>query len=256
MSAEQTRSVIQQWASALNTVDNAKLAGLAAPDATHWIAGLKEKIPYAGTVPYAERLTQMSTMFGQMKKIEVTVIEITVEGNTGILEIEAHGEGPSAGQIYDNNAILKFVVKDGKIQSLREYVDFFTVFKYLGKEPHRLVVLRYNSDLGAPIMVHTLNGPYEYNCCCATPTLELKQRLFYPKHPGLAFTCKGLPVFILDSSRWTFYTHPSFPHNAIVFDVVCPPPVAGPSGTRFTGSKRSSEDTDHGTRTLRQRTGN
>ncbi|KAJ3478581.1 hypothetical protein NLJ89_g12375 [Agrocybe chaxingu] len=37
-----------------------------------------------------------------------------------------------------------------------------------------------------------------------------------------------------------------------------PPPVAGPSGTHFTAtaSKRSLEDTDHGTRTLRQRTGN
>ncbi|CAA7266150.1 unnamed protein product [Cyclocybe aegerita] len=135
MSSEQTRSVIQQWASAVNTVDGAKLAALAAPDAIHWIAGLKEKIPYAGSVPYAERLTKMSTMFGQMKNVQVTVIGITVEGNTGVLELEIHGEGPDAGQVYDNNAILKFVVKDGKIQSLREYVDFFALFKYLGTQP-------------------------------------------------------------------------------------------------------------------------
>ncbi|CAA7262133.1 unnamed protein product [Cyclocybe aegerita] len=134
MTAEKTRSVIQQWVDALNTADHTTLFALAAPDATHWISGLEEKIPYAGSLPYAERLKQMAPIFGQMKSMKVKVLGLTVEGDTGVLEVESRGEGPNEGQVYENNVMMKFVVKEEKIQSIREYVDFLALFKYLGKE--------------------------------------------------------------------------------------------------------------------------
>ena len=36
------------------------------------------------------------------------------------------------GRIYENGVMMKFVVRDGKIQSVSEYADLFAVLKFRG----------------------------------------------------------------------------------------------------------------------------
>ena len=131
MSAEESRRIALQWVECLikNSLDD--LMALGAPDATWWISGLKETSPYAGTYPYSERGEQMKEIFKEKKSSTFTIRGITTEGDTVVIEGSPRFEVQD-GRIYENDVVLKFVIKDGKIQSLREYLDFFAVLKFMG----------------------------------------------------------------------------------------------------------------------------
>ncbi|CAA7266149.1 unnamed protein product [Cyclocybe aegerita] len=131
---DNVRSVIKQWIDSIARRDWAALSSLATPDAMYWIAGLKSKIPYAGTELYSERVKLIRSIFGPMSFWHPEIVDITVEGDTGVLETKANGEGPKEGQIYSNAGIFKFVVRDGKIIEVKEFLDFFAVYAYMGIE--------------------------------------------------------------------------------------------------------------------------
>ena len=132
MSAEEsTRRIALQWIECLveNRFDD--LMALGAPDATWWVSGLKETFPFAGTYPYAEREKQMKEVFKDRKSSTFTMRGITTEGDTVVIEGSPRFEVQD-GRVYENDVILKFVIKDGKVQSLREYVDLCAVLKFIG----------------------------------------------------------------------------------------------------------------------------
>jgi len=110
---------------------------LGAPNATFFFAGLASKIPLAGTASYEERLgQQLPPIFGTFATLTIDELGITVEGDTAVVETHAVGKAtagtPEEDKTYDNLSLIKFVVKEGKIESVREYVDFFEIFDYLG----------------------------------------------------------------------------------------------------------------------------
>ena len=109
------------------------LMALGAPDATWWISGLKETSPLTGTQPYADREKQLRELFKDSISVAFTIRGITTEGDTVIVEGAPRVEKKD-GRVYANDVMLKFVVKDGKIQSVREYVDLFPVLKFMGSE--------------------------------------------------------------------------------------------------------------------------
>ncbi|KAF8153127.1 hypothetical protein B0H34DRAFT_722342 [Crassisporium funariophilum] len=131
MSTEETRRVAIQVAACIDEGRFADLAAFAAPGATWWFAGLKEKIPTAGAIPFEERLKELGGIFHDIKTFSFNTHDITVEGNTAVIEGAPRGE-THGGKVYENNAMIKLVIKDGKVETLREYVDFFAVFKFMG----------------------------------------------------------------------------------------------------------------------------
>ncbi|KAJ3512744.1 hypothetical protein NLJ89_g3346 [Agrocybe chaxingu] len=128
MSTEETRSVIEQWVGAISVLDIAALQNIAAPGARYWTSGPKEKIPFAGDLSYADRIGGMPKGLGQVKSRKFTNRGIVVEGDTGVLELHLTGEG-QGGYPIDNGVMIKFVVKDGKIQDVREYMDATSFFR-------------------------------------------------------------------------------------------------------------------------------
>ena len=60
----------------------------------------------------------------------MTIRGITTEGDTVVLEGAPRGERKDGG-IYVNDVMLKFVIKDGKIQSLKEYADLLSILKFM-----------------------------------------------------------------------------------------------------------------------------
>lgn len=138
-SAEESRRIALQWVKCIieNRIDD--LMALGAPEATWWISGLKEISPYAGTYPYSERGEQMKEVFKEKKSSMFTIRGITTDysdsegggGDTVVIEGSPRFEVQD-GRIYENDVMLKFVIKDGKIQSLREYLDLFAVLKFVG----------------------------------------------------------------------------------------------------------------------------
>ena len=134
---EDTRAVVRKFIRTLAARDFTELLTMGAPNATFFFAGLTSKIPMAGTASYQERLGhQLPQLFANFATLTNEELGITVEGETGVAEIHIIGMGaagtPQEGKTYDNHSLMKFVVKDGKIESIREYIDFFAIFDYLG----------------------------------------------------------------------------------------------------------------------------
>ncbi|KAF8810301.1 NTF2-like protein [Phlegmacium glaucopus] len=130
MSEEENRRIALQWIEYLTDSRYDELFALGAPDATWWISGRKEMSPYTGTYPYAEREQQMGEIFKEKKSSKITIRGITTEGDTVVVEASPRIEVQD-GRVYENDVVLKFVIKDGKIQSLREYLDLFAVLKFI-----------------------------------------------------------------------------------------------------------------------------
>ena len=91
---------------------------------------MKEISPFAGTYPYAEREKQMKEVFKEKKSSTFTIRGITTEGDTVVIEGSPRFEVQD-GRVYENDVVLKFVIKDGRVQSLREYLDLFAVLKFM-----------------------------------------------------------------------------------------------------------------------------
>jgi ketosteroid isomerase-like protein len=131
--AEDSRRVALQWVEYLNEGRIDDLMALGTPDATWWLSGLKETSPFTGTSPYAERGVHFKELFKVAISFKVTIREVITEGDTVVIEAGPRGEAKD-GRIYVNDVIWKFVIKDGKIQSLKEYVDLIPLLKFAGGE--------------------------------------------------------------------------------------------------------------------------
>ena len=131
--AEESRRVALQWVDYLNEGRIDDLMALGAPDATWWLSGLKETSPFTGTCPYAERGQHFKELFKVAISFKVAVRGTTAEGDTVVIEAAPRGERKD-GRIYVNDIIWKFVIKDGKIQSLKEFVDLIPLLKFAADE--------------------------------------------------------------------------------------------------------------------------
>lgn len=131
MSAEENRRIALLWVEYLteNRLDD--LVALGAPDATWWVSGLKETSPLVGTYPYADRKMHLEEAFKGRKTFTFSIRGSTAEGDTVVVEGSPRAEFQD-GRIYKNDVVLIFVIKNGKIQSLREYLDLFAVLKLMG----------------------------------------------------------------------------------------------------------------------------
>lgn len=131
MSTEVTREIAQKWIDYVKENHYEKTDALAAPDATWWVDGLKEKIPIAGDMSYVDRRKQTGELNAKADVSTTDVVSLTADGEVAVLEVYRTLKGPGE-KSYENYAIVKLVVKDGKIQEVREYIDFFALYKYLG----------------------------------------------------------------------------------------------------------------------------
>lgn len=127
---EESRRVVLKWFECVNEGRHGDLMALGAPDATWWVSGLKETFPLSGSYPYAEREKHMNEVLKGVISFKLTIKDITAEGDTVVVEASPRAETQD-GRIYENDAMTKFVIKDGKIQSLREYVDVVALSKFM-----------------------------------------------------------------------------------------------------------------------------
>ncbi|KAF8153118.1 hypothetical protein B0H34DRAFT_722307 [Crassisporium funariophilum] len=131
MSTEETRRVATQVAACVDKGRFTDIAAFAAPGADMVVCRLEEKIPTAGAIPFEERPKELGEIFHDIKTFSFNTHDITVEGNTAVIEGAPRGE-THGGKVYENNAMIKLVIKDGRVETLKEYVNFFAVFKFMG----------------------------------------------------------------------------------------------------------------------------
>lgn len=120
MSAEDNKKVVLGFFENMNAGNGAAVLGALADSATWWVLG---NFPLSGTRTKA----QFAQLIGELgSKIDgalrVTPTGVTAEGDRVAVEAESYAKMKS-GKTYQNKYHFLFVVRDGKIQQVKEYLD-------------------------------------------------------------------------------------------------------------------------------------
>ncbi|HWA36802.1 MAG TPA: nuclear transport factor 2 family protein [Burkholderiales bacterium] len=123
MSIEQNKRVASDFFVRIDANDVSGALALLAEDASYWIAGDKAVIPSAGE----HDRNGMSKLFHLMGKafkdgLRMAVKGITAEGDRVALEVESRGELKN-GRVYQQKYHILMTIRDGRIVTVREYLD-------------------------------------------------------------------------------------------------------------------------------------
>ncbi len=92
-------------------------------DATFWIAGKAQTGAPSGTLTKAQIKAVFLAMLSRLKNgLKMTVNSVIAEGSSVALEVVSYGELKD-GNIYDQQYHAVMRMRDGKIASIREYLD-------------------------------------------------------------------------------------------------------------------------------------
>lgn len=117
------RAVLTDYLDALVSGDLDRIAASFAADATWTIHG---SLPIAGRKRGREAIMEFLTGAGGLYETgtqEFSFGEITAEGDRAVLEWSVRGVAAANGRPYDNDYAGVFVVRDGRIVEVREYLD-------------------------------------------------------------------------------------------------------------------------------------
>ncbi|KAF9534031.1 hypothetical protein CPB83DRAFT_844989 [Crepidotus variabilis] len=140
--AEATRSLIQEFNDLFSTHKFQEAARFAAPGATWWMSGLKENNPMAGLHTFEEHFKHVESIPKTVidwDTVEVDIVELVVDadGEKAVVEVAVKIREDDGEYRYKNNAVLIIEVKEGKIQVVKEYVDFAPFTKYIKEKEEK-----------------------------------------------------------------------------------------------------------------------
>jgi uncharacterized protein len=123
MSTEQSRAVVLSFVENFGAGKVDVAMNLLADDATWWVGGTPGQFGLAGLRTKAQ-LPELFQWLGTAmpQGVQTKVFGITAEGGRVAVEIEANAVTASGGK-YHNVLHFLFEVRDGKIVSVREYLD-------------------------------------------------------------------------------------------------------------------------------------
>ena len=107
------------------------LESLFAPGATYWVSGDPEKVPWAGELPFAERLPQLKGMRAGFQTFEAERQKLVTDGQTAVLEFKLVANDAEGGQYRNDMVLIITVDDDGKIVLVSEYMDSMRALAYL-----------------------------------------------------------------------------------------------------------------------------
>lgn len=120
MGAEENKKIVLGLLENMNAGNGAAIMGAMADSMTWWVAG---SFPLSGTKTKA----QFAELMGQLgSKIDgplrITPSACTAEGERVAVEADSYAKMKN-GKVYQNKYHFLFVVRDGKIQQVKEYLD-------------------------------------------------------------------------------------------------------------------------------------
>lgn len=128
MSLEQNKRLARELFERFDAGDVAGALDTLADDATWWIAGKLEQLPAAGVHTKEQIAALLRNMAAQLPRgLRMTVRSSIAEGDKVALEVESDGELRN-GRRYNQQYHFLLTVRDGKISSVREYLDTQHVF--------------------------------------------------------------------------------------------------------------------------------
>lgn len=117
---EADKQLVRDFMEAFGSGDIPRTMAMMSEDATWWVAGT---IPLSGTYDKAEFTALLGGVVENCKgPIQLTPKEFTAEGGRVAVETESYVE-TNEGKVYNNEYHFLFVVRDGKITQVKEYLD-------------------------------------------------------------------------------------------------------------------------------------
>jgi ketosteroid isomerase-like protein len=120
MGAEENKKVVLGLLEAMSAGNMSAVSNALADSATWWVAG---SFPLSGTMTKAK----FCELFGNVgasteNGLRLTPKGITAEGDRVAVEAESYAKLKN-GRTYQNQYHMLFVVRDGKVQQVKEYMD-------------------------------------------------------------------------------------------------------------------------------------
>lgn len=123
MSIERNKQVAAEFFARLTANDSVGALALLADDATWWISGKPEALPFAGVYDKARLSRLFANMAKQLKSgLAMTVKGAIGEGDKVAMEVESLGELTN-GRTYQQQYHFLIEFREGKISSVKEYLD-------------------------------------------------------------------------------------------------------------------------------------
>ena len=119
---EQNKSVVKEFLEVFSKGDVPGILDRLHDDATWWVSGKVEG--FAGTRTKAEMGTLLESVVTLYKQsaLRLTPLEMVAEGDRVVVEAEGYAE-LNNGRVYNPQSVLIFQIADGKVKSVREYLD-------------------------------------------------------------------------------------------------------------------------------------
>jgi ketosteroid isomerase-like protein len=122
MDTSANKKIVLDFLAALDTGDGASAMAALADGATWTVAG--HGLPVSGTMAKAELFELLAKEADVYEgPVRITPTGTTAEGRRVAVEATAHGAVRRSGKAYNNTYHFLFVVDDGKIQKIKEYMD-------------------------------------------------------------------------------------------------------------------------------------
>jgi hypothetical protein len=115
--------VLESYLAALTAGDLQAIADSFADDATWWLHG---DLPLSGTKRGREAIMEFLINAGALYQAgtqRFSFGEIAADGDRAVLEWKVSGVASATGKAYDNSYCGVFVIRDGRIVAVREYLD-------------------------------------------------------------------------------------------------------------------------------------
>jgi uncharacterized protein len=120
---QHSQNVLRRYLDALVAGDTAAIRASFTGDATWWIHG---DLPISGTLTGPDEILGFLTSAGVLFVPGTQTYEfgeVTAQGDRAVLEWRVRGRSAATGLDYDNSYCGVFVVRDGRIAAVREYLD-------------------------------------------------------------------------------------------------------------------------------------
>ena len=128
MSIEQNKKLASDFFDRFSANDIAGALDMMTEDATWWIAGKPEQLPVAGVRSKEQIARIFYNMAGALRDgLKMTIKSLIAEGDKVALEVESYGELRND-RIYNQEYHILMTIRDGKIGSVKEYLDTQHVF--------------------------------------------------------------------------------------------------------------------------------
>jgi ketosteroid isomerase-like protein len=134
MSIESNKALVRKACQCLSDRNLSTLSDLIHPEGSWSVPYRPDMFEYGGPKDKKAEIALLTQFLGGFSSFSLEITGITAEGDRVAVEARSHGEGPGSAT-YQNVYSITFIIKDGKLHTVREFADPFQLAAYVAQFP-------------------------------------------------------------------------------------------------------------------------